>query len=308
MTNPPEIGPFESADEVPCPAVGEQTTCAHTVGDTDAAVYFTPSAAHLERPSDTVTFTLHNESGRQFGMNPYAWTVMQRIPGGWRHVAPSIYPEPWTTVNSGDAFEWSFGFGDIELSGDRMGDTVHLDHLGPGTYAFFVSGLLGEDGERSVTALLPFTVTGDPLALTPGDVTSVERRGDTLVVTTRRGATTDHPATVELSRVEGVENPGTLLTEHAIGVHPIRNGLPYLVDDESLGAVRVATTGAAVSTVEMRLASAFRDPTTDRDGPPAERAYRYAGTTFVTTVDDEPDDTTTGTEKTIQPTPTTRRE
>lgn len=299
VTAPPEVGPFESAAAVPCPPVGDgQTTCSHTVSDTAGAVYFTPTAPRLERPADTATFTLHNDTDRRFGMNPYGWTVMKRVGDGWRHVAPSVYPQPWTTVQSGETFQWTFGFGDASVEGERMGDAVHLDHLGPGTFAFYIGGLLGEDGEDRATALIPFAVTGDPLALTPGDVTGVERRDDTLAVSTRRGARTEHPSTVEFTRVEGVENPGQLLTEHALGLHPVRNGLPYLVDDESLGAVRVATTDPAASTAERRLGSAFRDPTTESDGPSVERAFRYAGTTFVMTVHDEPDDPTTDAEKT----------
>lgn len=291
VTAPTQIGPFASPDDVPCPRIdGETTTCAHTVADTEGVVYFTPEAARLQRPTDTTTLTLHNGTDRDFGMNPFDWRVIKRVEDGWRHVAPWGVPEPWVRVAPGGTFEWEFGIGDADVGGDRMGDGALVEHLGPGTFAFYVGGALEGEQRAAAVALVPFAVTGDPLPLRPDDVVRTERRTDTLDVYTRLGEETETPGTLTLQRVEYVQAPGHLLTEHAIQSHPLRNGLPYLVARD-VSAVRVHTTAVAADTAGTYLDATYRDPTTGE--PPSTSGYSYAGRSFAVSTDEAEDPETT---------------
>ena len=253
----------------PCPPFfGGNGTCYHALDDgVHDDVYVVPETEVLERPSDATTFTLYNGGDEKVGMNPFAWTVAKRREDGWSYLAPYATPEPYTYVEPGGRFAWRFAIGEASAESDRMGGSARVDALGPGVYAFAHAG-----------ALALFEVTGDPLVLEPDDVVGTERDGSTLTVKTGRGRASDSPEIVALVEVtEKPREPAPLVVEQVVQSHALRNGLPYLLEDD-VDRVRVETT---MGYTPMVLGSAYRDPTKETETPPrAERVYEYDGVAF----------------------------
>lgn len=278
----PEIR--ESAFESdPCPSVGSETTCYHALdaGSEPETVYLVPATESLERPSASTTFTLYNGADRAFGMNPYNWRLMKHVEAGWRHVAPWMVVQPWVTVPPGGRHEWRFGFGDAtpEESDDSA---VDAPALGPGVFAFYVGGSLGEAGRDGRTALALFEVTGPELTLETDDGATFSRDGDVVTATTPAyaDATEDARRTLSLRRVADASgDPAPVLAEHAVQSAALENGLAAF--DDAVAEVRVRTNRSETATATTYLESAYRDPTTDAAAPPAsERTFRYGDVTF----------------------------
>lgn len=55
---------------------------------------------------ETITFTLHNETGNPFTLNPHAWSLHRLEQGQWRHVAPDEHLDPLVELPRGAAYEW----------------------------------------------------------------------------------------------------------------------------------------------------------------------------------------------------------
>ncbi|SEN06954.1 hypothetical protein SAMN05216388_1001291 [Halorientalis persicus] len=146
-------GRFDGAD---CPAFSDsvdRTVCFHALGNGSAEVWIEPDRELFEPTTDddtveTITFTLCNESGESFGLNPYAWAIKRRTADGWEHVAPEEHVEPWTTVDDGGTYTWRLSV-ETHPSPDRDDHMTLVEALESGVYAFAIAGSLG--GETSGT-------------------------------------------------------------------------------------------------------------------------------------------------------------
>jgi len=152
-------GPYpeypDSIRNAECPsfADADRTVCNHT-RSADAEVFFSVSSPVYEytRGDDaveTVTFTLHNESDREFGFNPYGWAVKQKTSSGWKHVAPEVHPEPWTTVQPGGTYRWELATETHPTPKAEDQQYPVVEDLSSGLHAFTIAGLLG-DGDDPV--------------------------------------------------------------------------------------------------------------------------------------------------------------
>jgi len=144
-------GRFDGAD---CPAFSDsvdRTVCYHTLETGSAEVWIEPDREVFEPTTgddtvETITFTLCNESGEPFGLNPYAWAIKRRTAEGWEHVAPEEWVEPWTAVEDGGTYTWRLSV-ETHPSPDRDDHQTLVEDLGSGVYAFAITGSLG--GETS---------------------------------------------------------------------------------------------------------------------------------------------------------------
>lgn len=157
--------------DVPCPVVGEpdETICSARDDLDDAIVALRPETKRFE-PSvgdDTVEvlgFELTNQSERSFGFNPYAWSLHEYMGDAWRRVGPDAYPEPWMTIDAGQAYTYELAVEDrrTTISDGPMASngpmTITWD-LDSGTYALVVTVLLeGEEGPSRVQCAALFEV------------------------------------------------------------------------------------------------------------------------------------------------------
>jgi hypothetical protein len=140
-------GRFDGTD---CPGFSDsvdRTVCFHTLGGGSAEVWVEPDQELFEPTTgddtvETITFTLHNESGESFGLNPYAWGMKRRTDGGWEHVAPEEWIDPWTTVADGGTYTWRLSV-ETHPSPDRDDHQTLVEDLESGVYAFAITGSLG---------------------------------------------------------------------------------------------------------------------------------------------------------------------
>jgi len=140
-----------SFEDVDCPSFADsvdRTICTHSGSDTDTDVFLTVSDAVFTPTTgddsvETMSMTLRNGSGAQFGLNPYAWQLKRRTDGGWTHVAPGEHIEPWYTLEAGDTFTWELA---VEPhSTPQQERTIALtENLDSGTYAFQMTGFRHE--------------------------------------------------------------------------------------------------------------------------------------------------------------------
>lgn len=161
MTDDPKNGtaanPFAGD---PCPSFAENadwTVCAHAVDQSSADVYptvtepvFAPTTGDGE--VETTSFVLRNGSDRSLGLNPYDWAIKRRTDGDWEHVAPDAAVEPWTYVEPGEAYTWVLSVEDHPTpQSDRTRQVVQ--DLPSGTYAFQITGLVGEQDQQETASL-----------------------------------------------------------------------------------------------------------------------------------------------------------
>lgn len=138
----------------PCPSFAEdvdRTVCAHAADDADLYLgvsepVFAPTTG--DDTVETTTFTLHNESGEPFGLNPYAWAIKRRRDGEWTHVAPEEHVEPWHTVADGETYGWVLSV-ETHPSPSAENRQSVVEDLDAGTYAFQITGMLGEGSDDS---------------------------------------------------------------------------------------------------------------------------------------------------------------
>lgn len=151
----------------PCPSFADsvdRTVCWHTTTSESADVYLKP-AEQVYTPStdggsvEPIDFVLHNESGEAFGLNPNAWAIKRRTEDGWEHVAPDVYIEPWMTLEDGETYTWQLSTAkqSTPMSEDSM---VIVQELDDGTYAFQITGIVGDDGDsgRQIECIALFDV------------------------------------------------------------------------------------------------------------------------------------------------------
>jgi hypothetical protein len=148
--------PFE---DVPCPSFADtvdRTVCAHT-RDGNEPVSLTPSEQVFSPTTgddtvETLRFTLRNESGRAFGLNPYGWAIKERTADGWSHVAPDAHAEPWVTLDDGETYGWVLSV-EQHPSPDADRAVSVTEGLDSGTYAFQITGsLAGETADGGTTS------------------------------------------------------------------------------------------------------------------------------------------------------------
>jgi hypothetical protein len=154
----------------PCPSFSgaDRTVCAHT-RPADAPVYLESSADVLrvdpEDAVETITFTLHNDTGGPVTLNPYAWAVHRKDGDGeWARVAPDVHVQPLVELPDGETYAWILSRRPHPTpEGDRtLYPTVDV---GNGRHAFAVVGRVGpvggdgDSGER-VECVALFDVEG----------------------------------------------------------------------------------------------------------------------------------------------------
>lgn len=162
----------------PCPGFSggvDRTVCYHALGGESTAVWlepdrelFEPTTGDGEASADaggdaagdgveTITFTLHNESGGSFGLNPHAWRIERRTADGWEHVAPAEHVEPWLTLSDGETYTWRLSV-ETHPSGNWEHFTTLVENLDAGVYAFAITGHRGREGGESVECVALFEV------------------------------------------------------------------------------------------------------------------------------------------------------
>ncbi|MFC7074806.1 hypothetical protein ACFQJ7_15930 [Halovenus rubra] len=140
-----------------CPSFSDKvdrTVCARS--ETDSQIYPTISKQVFEPTTDDNTvenlqITLHNESDKTFGLNPYAWALKRQTDDGWSHVAPEAYIQPWENVESGGRYNWNLSVEKHPTPSEEQ--TVWIaEDLESGTYAFQITGMAStesdDDGPR----------------------------------------------------------------------------------------------------------------------------------------------------------------
>lgn len=153
-------------DDIDCPsfADSDQTVCYHTLTDDDASVVVEPSTEQFA-PSgaddsvETMAFVLRNRTDEPFGLNPYSWSIYERIDTKWSFVAPEEYVEPWTEIPSGETYTWQFSI--QQHSAPMSEDTMAIvENLTSGIYAFTITGFGTVDGndETNVECIALFEV------------------------------------------------------------------------------------------------------------------------------------------------------
>ena len=110
-TPPPGTGTPDGLD-VDCPsfAATDKTYCAGAIPP-EFGVRLEASSRRFEPVSgndavETITFTLQNETGNPFTLNPHAWRLFRLERGEWRHVAPEEHLDPLVELPERAAFEW----------------------------------------------------------------------------------------------------------------------------------------------------------------------------------------------------------
>ncbi len=177
-TDTPET-PDRLADE-PCPSFTEtdRTVCAHT-RPMDADVWLDVDAQQFQPVSgndavETIAFTLHNETGGRFTLNPYAWAVKRREDGEWAHVAPDAHVEPLVEIPDGGTYTWvlSREVHPTPSSERTLYPTVEVEN---GLHAFAVDGWTGgadASGESRTTVELTALFDVQRVSADPGRPTS----------------------------------------------------------------------------------------------------------------------------------------
>lgn len=151
-----------SFEDIACPSFvddPDRTVCSHTTAPGETRVYptvsrdvFTPTTG--DDTVETMEVSVHNESEERFGFNPHSWEIHRRSDGGWTHIAPDEYVEPWYNLKAGETYSWVLGVesGNSPEGERKLSLTQDLDS---GTYAFQITGFLqdstGEETPNSDT-------------------------------------------------------------------------------------------------------------------------------------------------------------
>ncbi|WP_049893407.1 hypothetical protein [Halogranum rubrum] len=209
-----------------------------------------PPTQQASLPGATFEFTLANDTDVRFETNFYGWSVWKQVDEAWFHVAPTAWPVPLMTLESGESHTWTVTVDNSELHRDIMWvegtEDLSLAGLGGGTYAFTIDGwFASQDYDQSLGFASQFVLDGDPVELVPtNEVTGTTREGDTVVVETSHGAGDDSRRAafvVERLGDESVESQESdvrrLITEQALRDRELRNTLPFF--EEGVETVRL---------------------------------------------------------------------
>lgn len=274
---PPQIRdlgvPLEQAD---CPFSDdgvERVVCypEHTAD----LMSLTPSVDTIELPTDSVTFTLANDTDYDYSVNFYNWGLHKRVDDQWFYITPQEIPAPLHVLPAGESHDWTL---DVDNTEEPTGSTAGegggtVAGLGGGTYAFEVAGWFESgDHEHRIGFGVHFDVEGDQIELTSRYGPAGSRDDDTVVVTLGDEDTTPTEAFV-LERVgEAGVPPGKPIHDRiaeqlvrpspgSAGT-PFKDALAFFEDD--------------VTTVRLEQDGEF-DPPFDRD----QRYYlRYRGNIY----------------------------
>jgi hypothetical protein len=140
----------------PCPSFtgADRTVCAHT-RPAGAPLHLEPSATVLRVDPDaaveTITFTLHNDTGGPLGLNPHAWAVHRKGADGWTRVAPDVHIEPLVELPHGATFGWVLSPRPHPTPRARRTLYPTAD-VGNGRHAFAVEGRIGSTGGNGGSA------------------------------------------------------------------------------------------------------------------------------------------------------------
>lgn len=152
----PDEGDAVGAVFEDCPSFADdvdRTVCAHTEKDSDVGVYPTVSQEVFTPTTDdgdveTMQITVHNETGGQVGLNPYAWQLHERTDDSWTSLPRGAYPEPWHVLESGQTYAWELGV--ESRPSPQQGRTLPVtEDLESGTYALQIIVLHDEPSGAS---------------------------------------------------------------------------------------------------------------------------------------------------------------
>lgn len=221
----------------------------------ESSLRLTPPTQEGSLPDATFGFTLENRTNVTFETNFYGWSVWKRADGAWFHVAPRIVPDPLMRLGPDGEHEWTLTVsGTVPESAVEHvegSESLRLNGLGGGTYAFAVDGWFSTEGyENGVGLAARFELDGDPLELTPSNaVTGTTREGDTVVVDA--DFETDSTARGTAVVVERVDEEATdargevrrVIPEQAVRDQRLRNTLPFF--EAGVTTVRLEPTASS---------------------------------------------------------------
>lgn len=235
-----------------CPTFGDdvrRVVCADAA-PADAPMVLEPSATDRELPA-TITFELTNGTDVGYDTNFYGWRLAKRVDGRWYHVAPTSWNQPLMRMAPGDSHAWHVSMDGEDYDGELVppsGGTsdVSVAALGGGEYAFGTDGwFAGEDHEHQTAFGAPFTLRGDPLALTTtGNLANVRVDGDAVRArwTSHEGDGDAREAVYRLDRTDDADDGRSLLTEQVVRFgrpgEPLRDALA-LATTHDAAAVRL---------------------------------------------------------------------
>ena len=226
-----------------CPSVDDdvqRVVCTDSTVPSDESVYVTRSVARADLPTASLSFTLHNDSTRQFMTNFYSWHVWKYVGSRWHYVAPRGWPVPGMTVPPGESHTWrvrvdNTKFGGTAIERPEGTESVELVGLGGGQYAFSTDGWFeGAGHEQKVGVATLFALDGPALELRPmNDVENVDPDGETVTVRTEREqGDGSRIAAFELTRTgEPTGEVHPLVVEQAVRDERLRKTLPYFEPD-----------------------------------------------------------------------------
>lgn len=213
----------------------------------------TPETDEVSIPVGETTFTLANDTGYEFSLNFYDWSLHKRVDGEWFYVTPHVVPEPLHVLRAGGTHEWTFRVDNtLEPADGRAGvESATVAGLGGGEYAFEVSGWFETGGhEQRMGVGTRFRIDGDPLELSQPKDALTTRDGDTVGVTLdRQDGSPTEALVVEHVGPEGV--PPEQPIEDFVAEQLVRTGpgseRPWLGDafsffDGDIATVRVEST------------------------------------------------------------------
>jgi hypothetical protein len=223
--------------------------------DEKAATYLEPSDEIVEPPA-TVTFRLINRSDQPVRNRGIGWRLYKLVEDGFMEVAftrirgqrsRQIPPGRYHTT------EVRLSHGSV----DEGHDDVSVSHLGGGVYAY-------TDGFGFEDALPATLIEVDAPSIEdvePPEDATVERNGDTVVVTTDAWRESDEEGeTFVVTRAQEADEAEPLIPEQ---LYNAENGLRYALPFFEEG----------VETVEVRADSRLADRTVDED---EDRTVRYS--------------------------------
>lgn len=140
----------------PCPVVDDRAdirSCSTGTDPDEVPVVFAPDRTVFAPTAgddsiETLSISLENRSAGQFGFNPYAWSLHRREGDEWVRLGPDVHPEPWTTLEAGEAFTYDLALESPAAESSRENFLLVREDLDDGIYALAVSGQLSGTGAK----------------------------------------------------------------------------------------------------------------------------------------------------------------
>jgi hypothetical protein len=209
--------------------------------DGSTAAFVEPSTERVELDG-RVDLEVVNHSHEELSCGH--WNLHKLVDGEWFHVGPTGHTLDCRMLHPGARKQWSlraFNGDPVHCSGTGgCGSGLTRGHLGGGEYAV-VAGY-GHPADESAALV---ELVGDPAEVVPTEDASVERDGDTVVVTTGQYGDDEHPADAAFSLTRAVDAHERLIAEQVMGGNRfgprgsgIRNALAAMADDAERVVVR----------------------------------------------------------------------